>query len=197
MSGIDISLSMQKKNSGVRKAARLSTKVDMTPMVDLGFLLITFFIFTATVSEPKAMDLNMPAIPKNDSMKISLSGALTVMPVSDNRVYYYEGMLEDGASNFKQTTFAGIRDVIIQKKKQVMAAYIPNVICEQKANGSISELTDCRQEKLFVTIKMGEQSSYKNVVDILDEMTINQVKRYALVKISDTESELIKLSGAK
>jgi len=108
-----------KKGPGVKKAKKLSTRVDMTPMVDLGFLLITFFIFTATVTTPKAMDLNMPKDPdkKDEEMLTKKSGALTVMLGKNDKVYYYEGDLAVDGSNFKQTTFKGIRQIIIDKKK--------------------------------------------------------------------------------
>ena len=97
-----------KKGAGVKKAKKLSTRVDMTPMVDLGFLLITFFIFTATMSSPTTMDLNMPKeTDKKDETKIKQSGALTIMLGKNDQVYYYEGELtQDNASSiFKQTTF--------------------------------------------------------------------------------------------
>ena len=78
-----------KKGPGVKKAKKLSTRVDMTPMVDLGFLLITFFIFTATMNEPTAMDLNMPkdTDKEEEQTKTKQSGALTVMLAKDNKVY--------------------------------------------------------------------------------------------------------------
>ena len=92
-----------KKGPGVKKAKRLSTRVDMTPMVDLGFLLITFFIFTTTMSSPKALNLNMPKDTKNQDElnKAKQSGALTIMLGKDNHVFYYEGQLEPDGSNFK------------------------------------------------------------------------------------------------
>src|SRR6185295_11641276 len=103
-----------KKGPGVKKAKKLSTRVDMTPMVDLGFLLITFFIFTATMSSPTTMDLNMPkdTDKKEDETKVKQSGALTIMLGKKDKVYYYEGELAPDGSNFKQTDFKGIRDVI-------------------------------------------------------------------------------------
>ena len=83
-----------KKGPGVKKAKKLSTRVDMTPMVDLGFLLITFFIFTTTMSSPKAMNLNMPKDTKNQEElnKAKESGALTIMLGKDNSVFYYMGV---------------------------------------------------------------------------------------------------------
>src|SRR5688572_31422747 len=127
--------SSHKKVAGVKKAKKLSTRVDMTPMVDLGFLLITFFIFTATMNEPTTMDLNMPKdTDKEDEVtKAKQSGALTVMLGKNDQVYYYEGELAPDGSNFKQTTFKGIRDEVIRKKKEVIANYRGNPTCEEKA----------------------------------------------------------------
>ena len=124
-----------KKGPGVKKAKKLSTRVDMTPMVDLGFLLITFFIFTATMNEPTTMDLNMPKDTDKDEevTKAKQSGALTIMLGKNDQVYYYEGELAPDGSNFKQTTFKGIRDIIINKKKSVISNYRGNAACEEKA----------------------------------------------------------------
>ena len=159
-----------KKGPGVKKSKKLSTRIDLTPMVDLGFLLITFFIFTTTMSQPTAFKLNLPKEadkPENDT-KIKNSGALTILLGSENHVFYYEGLLDPAGKNFKSSTFKDIRDVIINKKHS----------------------TD--DKDFFVVIKPNEESTYKNVIDALDEMAINVVKRYALVDISDGENSLIK-----
>lgn len=161
-----------KKGPGVKKAKKLSTRLDMTPMVDLGFLLITFFIFTSTMSTPTTLDLFMPKDTEKDEElnKAKESGALTIMLGKDNNVYYYEGQLsvDDAGNNFKSTNFKGIRDVIINKKRSTPP------------------------DDLVIVIKPNEEATYKNTVDILDEMTINQVKRFALVEILEVENELIK-----
>jgi biopolymer transport protein ExbD len=161
-----------KKAPGVKKAKKLSTRVDMTPMVDLGFLLITFFIFTTTMSTPTTMDLYMPKDTEKDEdlNKAKASGALTILLAKNDNVYYYEGQLEVDAAknNFKSTNFKGIRDIIINKKKNTPP------------------------DDLVIVIKPNEEASYKNTVDILDEMMINAIKRFALVDILPIENELIK-----
>ena len=187
---------VHKKGPGVKKAKKLSTRVDMTPMVDLGFLLITFFIFTATMSSPSTMDLNMPkdTNKEEEQTKAKQSGALTIMLGKDNKIYYYEGELDATGSNFKQTSFTGIRDIIIKKKKSVIASYTGSAACEEKARkaGKTDIKYECADEDFVVVIKPMEDATYKNTVDILDEMTINNVKRFAMVKIADTEKQLIR-----
>ena len=108
-----------KKGRGVKKAKKLSTRVDMTPMVDLGFLLITFFIFTATLSTPNTMRLIMPKDEKNPEKQTDVkeSGALTILMAKNNELYYYEGQLKPDGSNFVSTTYSEIRNVIQKKKK--------------------------------------------------------------------------------
>src|SRR5678810_466242 len=172
-----------KKGPGVKKAKKLSTRVDMTPMVDLGFLLITFFIFTTTMSTPSMMKLYMPKDEKDpkDLTEVKESGALTIMLGKGNGIYYYEGQIKPDGSNFQSTTYHDIRDVIIKKKQDVM-----------KLGRSLGYPKDTLDKDFVVVIKPNKESTYKNAVDILDEMTINQVHRFALVDITDDENMLIK-----
>jgi biopolymer transport protein ExbD len=160
-----------KKGPGVKKAKKLSTRVDMTPMVDLGFLLITFFIFTTTMAQPTAMNLFMPKdVDKPEEQnKVKESGAFTIMLGKADQVYYYEGL---DPTKIQSTSFKGIRDEIIKKKKS----------------------TD--PEDLVMIIKPGPDATYKNTVDILDEMTINEIKRYAMVDLSDVELQLVRATEA-
>ena len=197
-----------KKGPGVKKAKKLSTRVDMTPMVDLGFLLITFFIFTATMSSPKAMKLNMPKDVDDPEKQTEAkeSGALTIMLGKGNNIYYYEGQLkvDAGENNFQQTTFKGIRQVIIDKKKDVMAKHKHDASCEkiredyQKATKGKDPNWEnaCLDRDFVVIIKPSPEATYKNTVDILDEMAINDVKTYAMIKILDQEKELIAATEA-
>ena len=187
-----------KKGPGVKKAKKLSTRVDMTPMVDLGFLLITFFVFTATMSSPTTLDLNMPKDIKKqeEQTEVKESSVLTIMLGKADQVYYYEGKLVVDATgnNFKQTTFKGIRDIIINKKKEVMDRYYqrPDPACEAKAKAEGKPVSNCADKDFVVIIKPSDDATYRNTVDILDEMTINQVRTYAMVKIADVEYELIR-----
>ena len=161
-----------KKGPGVKKGKKLSTRVDLTPMVDLGFLLITFFIFTTTMSQATAMRLFLPkdADKPEDQNKAKESGVITILLGKDNHVFYYEGTLDNSASNFKSSNFHDIRTVLMDKKQRTP------------------------EKDLVVVLKPSEECTYKNVVDILDEMTINVLKRYALVDISDVEYQLVKAS---
>ena len=195
-----------KKGPGVKKAKKLSTHLDMTPMVDLGFLLITFFIFTTTMSSPTTMELYMPkdTDKDDDQNKAKESGALTVMLSKDNHVYYYEGQLTENASNFKQATFGfvpiiepngdsvlPIRTVILRKKKEVIDAHQHDAGCEKIWAKNGGDKKSCLDKDLVVVIKPGELATYKNTVDILDEMTISNIKRYAMVDLYEVEKTLI------
>ncbi|HQV61271.1 MAG: biopolymer transporter ExbD [Chitinophagaceae bacterium] len=187
-----------KKGPGVKKAKKLSTRVDMTPMVDLGFLLITFFVFTATMSSPTTLDLNMPKDIKDqkEQTEVKESSVLSIMLGKDNQIFYYEGKLTEDGSNFKSTTFKGIRDIIVNKKKEVMSRYVTDPECEAKARAKGRPISECADKDFVVIIKPSPEATYKNTVDILDEMTINQVRTYAMVKIFDQEFELIKATEA-
>lgn len=195
-----------KKGPGVKKAKKLSTRVDMTPMVDLGFLLITFFVFTATMSTPTTLDLNMPkdVDDPNKKTEVKQSGVLSVMLGKGDQVYYYEGQLEvsEGKNNFKQTTFKGIRDIIIAKKNEVKGRHQHNdEICNPERQSAKKKEDPnwekaCEDVDFVVIIKPNEDATYKNTVDILDEMTINQVKRYAMVKVLEDEMKLIRATEA-
>jgi biopolymer transport protein ExbD len=182
-----------KKGPGVKKAKKLSTRVDMTPMVDLGFLLITFFIFTTTMSSPKALNLNMPKDTKNEEElnKAKESGALTIMLGKNNGVYYYEGQLAPDGSNFKTATFATIRDEIINKKKDVIKTHVHDSNCPKIWAENKGDKNSCLDRDFVVVIKPDEDATYRNTVDILDEMTINNVKRYAMIDITPQELDVV------
>lgn len=188
--------SSHKKGRGVKKAKKLSTRVDMTPMVDLGFLLITFFVFTATMSTPTTLDLNMPKDVKDvkEQTEVKESSVLSIMLGKNDVIYYYEGKLKEDGSNFKTATYKTIRDIIINKKKEVISRYVRDPECEAKNKAEGKPIANCADKDFVVIIKPSPEATYKNTVDMLDEMTINQVRTYAMVKIFEQEFELIKVT---
>jgi biopolymer transport protein ExbD len=159
------------RNRGNTRRKVHSTRVDMTPMVDLGFLLITFFMLTTTMAKPKSMDLVMPRA-DGDSMSLAQSKALTIMLGRNNQVAYYEGIGNDPARppQVRHSSFAlhnGIGDVIRAKRRQVITAFGKN--------------------ELMVLIKADTTANYRNIVDIMDEMLINDVTRYAVLDMTPQE----------
>lgn len=187
-----------KKGPGVKKGKKLSTRVDLTPMVDLGFLLITFFIFTTTMSQPTAMKLFLPKDTEKpeEQNKVKQSGALTIMLGKDDGIFYYEGELKSDGSNFMSSNFKEIRDIIIKKRQDVMTSHQHDSNCQEiwaKNNGNEKS---CLDKDLVVVIKPTAEARFKNVIDMLDEMSINEVKRYAMVDISDPELMLVKATEA-
>lgn len=175
-----------KKGPGVKKGKKLSTRIDLTPMVDLGFLLITFFMYTTTMAKPKTMEINMPykdeKMTDDEKNKIKNSVALTVLLSKNHRIYYYEGIGDnpDKQPEYVSTTFSpkkGIREAIINKKKAVD---------QLKASGALTA-----KDQLTVLIKPDTTSTYSDLVNILDEMNINDVKVYAIIDISTIEQENI------
>ena len=155
------------KGSGMRKSKKHTTRVDLTPMVDLGFLLITFFIFSTTMTQRTTLNLSLPKDTPNehDLMRVKGSGVLTLIPGERNTVYYY---FKKDPSTMQSATYKNIRDVILVKKKNTV-------------------LID-----LFIIIKPVKEATYKNVVDIIDEMNINDIPRYAIINISDQENNFIR-----
>jgi len=164
---------------GAGKAKRLSTRVDLTPMVDLGFLLITFFVFTTTMSKPKVMDLRDPVDGK--PMPVTASATMTILLGKANQVYYYEGILDAAtfSSQFKISSFKDIRAVILKKRNSVPGG-------DQPAS------------KLMYIIKAGKESTFKNMIDLLDEMAINGIYpgHYAEADLSGVEEMMIKETEA-
>ncbi len=154
-------------------------RVDLTPMVDLNLLLITFFMFTTTLSKPTAMEINMPFKKENveSQSKVKEDAAITILLGADRKLYYYEG-LEN--IEVKQTTFdndGGIRDVLIDKKKRVRAL---------QANGTLNA-----GDELTVLIKPDITCTTADVVDLIDEMTINDIKIYSITDITKEDQDFI------
>ncbi len=155
-----------KKNEKVR-SKKTSTRIDMTPMVDLAFLLLTFFVMTTTLNKPQTMEITMPEKPNQEDKlpEINEKNVLTLVLGKNNKVFWYMGITDPKVvlTDFSKD---GIRKVLLEKKAEL--------------------------PKLVILIKATNDAKYRNMVDILDEMNISSIPRYALVDITPVDNELIK-----
>jgi biopolymer transport protein ExbD len=159
-----------KHKGGKIRSKKSSTRVDLTAMVDLAFLLITFFMYTTTLQKPKAMNLNMP---DNEDKKIQLpiaaSRSMSILLGGKNGLEWYMGEPGKSAPTIDHYGKDGIRKALIDNAKQV-------------------ESTHAAPDNLMeVVIKAGPKSTYANLVAILDEMKITNVQIYAIVPITPME----------
>lgn len=168
MANIEINFT---KKSSSPKLVKKNTSVDLTPMVDLGFLLITFFVFTTTMAKSTAMNINLPfpTLPGDD---VCASCVLTLVPVADNRILYYEGAID--TASIKTINYASLRQLVQQKRNRVEHA-VHN------------------RDKMVLIIKPSESSTMQNFVDISDEVVINAIKRYYIDDLTDAEKNKLHL----
>ena len=164
------------KKCGKVRSKKASTRIDLTAMVDLAFLLITFFILTTTLAKPKAMDVTMPdKEEKNtDQLPVPASRTMTLLLGANNKLEWFVG--EPGKSAPTPDTYGknGIRKALIEEGKRIQAE---------------------SGKYMIVIIKPSDKANYKNLVDALDEMKITAVQSFAVGDISPGEVELLKRDG--
>jgi biopolymer transport protein ExbD len=194
-----------KHKGGKKRGKKLSTRVDFTPMVDLGFLLITFFMLTTSMNKPQVMDINMPIKdPTVENQAVAASQAITVILTKDDKVVYYFINQQGEPEPPIITDFdprKGIRNTLITEnaKRNKFLDSIP-VYKKQMTDGIIDKPTykahlsaiKNYEKGLIVVIKATDESRYKNLIDILDEMLICNIGRYAIVDIGEKEKEMVK-----
>jgi biopolymer transport protein ExbD len=166
------------------KGRHRNPRIDLTPMVDLGFLLITFFVFTANLCKPNVMDIIMPK--ESDSpTEIPHHTAMVILLGKHHQVHYYSGeaAMNEALDKLQTTGFGpqGIRLALREHRQQMHSAM---------ANGLKGSTSTDRP---FVILKPGAESDYGDLVDILDELNIAAIHDYALVDISQKEQEKISL----
>ncbi len=178
----------RKKGEGKVRAKKLSTRVDLTPMVDLAFLLITFFMLTTTLAKPQIMPVVMPEkkITEEDVVETKESQVLTLLLGGDDKVYYYEG-ITDPKLDSTDYSAEGLRKVILDKKRRVKEEWGDMERDDPKNPGQKKMVS-----RLTVLIKPTKESRYKNLVDAFDEMKITGVSLYVLLDISEQEEEFIR-----
>jgi len=170
---------------GKVRSKKQNSKVDLTAMVDLAFLLITFFMLTTTLSKPQSMSLGLPDKDddptKNKDIKVDEKRTLTILMGGNNQLKFYMGLLGSPIAGPKDIVYGknGIREELLKRKKSVL------------------EYTGNKDKGLIVIIKPSKKSSYKNLIDILDEMAIVDVPTYAIVDIDPSEVKLLEGTTAE
>lgn len=167
-----------KKGSKKVRSKKQNSKVDLTAMVDLAFLLITFFMLTTSLSKPQTMNLGLPEKddpnkPKDDSIKVDERRTMTIIMGKDNKLKWFMGLPNAPIEPPKSDAYGkeGIRKAILKHVK------------------SVPEITGDKDKGLIVIIKPTKQSNYKNLVDVLDEMAICSVPTYAIVPEFNSDQE--------
>jgi len=168
---------------GKVRSKKQNSKVDLTAMVDLAFLLITFFMLTTSLSKPQSMDLSLPDKDddptKNKDIKVDENRTMTVILGENNKLTYYMGLLSSPIAGPKDITYGkdGIRREVLKRKKSVL---------------EYSAAQGKPKNGIIVIIKPTKKSTYRNLVDMLDEMAIAGVDTYAIVpEFSPEETKLI------
>ncbi len=191
----------KKGKHGKVRAKKHSTHMDMTPMVDLAFLLLTFFMLTTTFGKPKTMEINMPVKPENEDNQTLVNNAVTILLSGDNKVYWYFGELKP-ETKLTPTDYSpnGLRKLFLDKN--AFAVDKIKQLRDQAVKSNMADTTLKRMEvevkgdkrSLMVLVKADDKAVYKNVVDVLDELNITMIGKYAIVDIGQQEFDLIKSS---
>lgn len=180
---------------GKKRAKKQSTRVDMTPMVDLAFLLLTFFVLTSTFSKPKSMELSMPAPPEKDMKITEVKNGVTFILTKDDRIFYYVGEFYTPGNakgmpptQLTETNFGpeGLHKLLLEQNKWAMEE-IKGLEAKNK-NKTLADTTfkrlamEATADKRAITalIKTDDQATYRNAIDMLDELKICNVGKRVL-----------------
>src|SRR5690242_680888 len=153
------------KKDGKVRSKKSSTKIDMTPMVDLAFLLLTFFMLTTTFNKPQTMEIKLPEKPKAEDKQplVNEKKVLTIMLAAENKIYWYTG-ITDPKVELTDYSNQGIRKVLVEKNAEI--------------------------KDMIVLVKPLDESKYRNVIDLIDEMNISNVTRFSFADITSGDKEL-------
>jgi biopolymer transport protein ExbD len=167
-----------KKGGGKVRTKKKSTRVDLTAMVDLAFLLITFFILTTTLQKPKAMDLVMPDKDEKNpeaSLPVKASTTMTILLGSNNKLAWFVGEVKADMTPPTIEGYGNLRTILPQKAKEIKAA---------------------TGEDMMVIVKPSDKSNYNNLVTVMDELNISKNTKRAIVDMTKAELDLLKSNNA-
>ena len=198
------------KKGGKRRPKKQSTRIDMTPMVDLMCLLITFFMLTTAFSKAKVMIITMPdKTPNNPNEKqpeISKFRTLNILLSEGDKVYYYIGLADPKKPPMPtliKTNFSkdGIRKILLDKNRDLftkIAEYRDKrvtgkiVVSDTTLDNEIKRMKRDDKKGPIVLIKADEKAKYKDIVNIIDEMAICNIASYAIVDLNSVEKDMLK-----
>jgi biopolymer transport protein ExbD len=195
------------KGKGKRKPKKHGTHIDMTPMVDLACLLLTFFMLTTAFNKPKVMEIILPEKPKENEKppELDKDKALNIILVNNDKILWYNGLADPNKTlpEMTETDFSkdGIRKVLLQRNKELFAKV--DRMHKDVTEGKLKipkDSVEARTKRMYkedksgpiVLIKAADGVKYRNIVDIIDEMTIANVARYTLVDINPVEKTMVK-----
>ncbi len=154
------------------RARKLNLRLDMTPMVDLAFLLLTFFMLTTTFAKPRVMQLQMPVHDPEHPSDVMERRAMTVIVGRQHRVFYYFGLSRPTdpsvpVPTLHTTDFSahGLRQALLLARQH--------------------------QPELVVLLKANPAASYQDMVNLLDEMTLTNQPKYALTVLTAADRALL------
>jgi len=195
------------QGDGKKRAKKQSTQVDMTPLVDLAFLLLTFFVLTSTFSKPKVLRMIFPEKLEKDNPNVKppeVKNGLTILLTENDQIYYYTGALNKETEMIRTDyTKKGLRSILVERNAPLIDKLKKLQIELGKANEN-DTATKNRVEreakeaqiasKLVVLVKHSKDATYENVIDVVDEFLITQVAKYFVVDegLDPMEEELIK-----
>jgi biopolymer transport protein ExbD len=193
------------KKKGKRRPKKHSTSIDMTPMVDLMCLLLTFFMLTTAFSKPKVMEIVLPDKKPGPNVEIPRSRAVNIILDGNDKIYYYKGIADPTKPPIPELFVSdyskdGIRKMLLNRNKSLFKQMedLNNQVLKGKINISRDSLTKRLRDLKsndntgpIVLIKATDKVKYKNIVDIIDEMAITNVARYAIVDLNPFEKKLL------
>lgn len=166
MADVDLSQSKGKQKHGKRKKSkRVGFRIDMTPMVDVAFLLLTFFMLTTTMNKPQTMEINLP--PSDTKAEVAESNLLTLRITDDFRIFWNIGTEKPG------TVDGG------DKKAKLINL------------GKLLKDRNSANPKLITLVKVDGKAKYIDMVDIMDELNINDISRFSLAPMLDDDKKII------
>jgi biopolymer transport protein ExbD len=204
----------EKQKGGKKRAKKHPPHIDMTPMVDLMCLLITFFMLTTAFAKPKVMEIILPEKVKDptkqEAPKISASRTVNILLGPDDKIYWYPGSVKPEDYNnlppVFQTDFSadGIRKMLLERNRtlarriedfnqQVISGKLR--ITQDSVKGAISQLKKDDDTGPIVLIKAYKDANYGNFVDILDEMNICGIASYMFTKIAWFEEKMVETAA--